>query len=252
MELEAKKFKTFLERINMNNLITECIVNVTSSGLECVQMSSDNVSMVKAKLKNKAMKKSGDIESFGIQNLPQLISVVDRFKNDDMKIVVKGNMLNMSSKNIKASLILPDVDFITSTSKIPDFSKYKNKFNLEIKYIQDAFDDLLVLISKVEFKKIKFIGKPGKLIIRAGDKESIERTIKIPEITEAFESEYGDNLRSCIGKLHEVVSITTQSDYPIIIEQKQENMDVLYLTAPFVEPEEDEEEEKPKDTKVED
>ncbi len=245
MKLVLAEPKYFKESINIvSDLVAEAKFTATTNGLKLVAMDPANVAMVVFELFSSSFTEFDVKEKEEICiNLGNLKQILRRTKGDDiltLETTEDGKLKIQMKSNTTRSFSIPTLEIEEKEQKVPEL-QFPYVVETNSSMLTEAIEDVSVVAESVTL-----LGEKAQLSVKAeGDLSKAFIEIK-PDDNTAIKSESDDKckakysleyLKKMINgsKLHEKVSLSFNSDYPLKLEYKvTDRLLMSFILAPRV------------------
>lgn len=245
MKLVLAEPRYFKESIAViSELVSEAKFKIGPDGLELIAMDPANVAMVIFKLLSSSFTQYevSQPEEVAI-NLNNLKQILRRAKSDDVLSLetTEDNKLKIQLKsNTTRSFSLPTLDLEDKEQKVPQL-KFPVTVDMDATMLTEAIEDVSVVAESVTFlgeKDLLFVKAEGDLSKAFIEIKNDESTIIRSESPEKLKAKYSlEYLKKMIGgsKLHDRVSLSFNTDYPLKVDYKVTDRLLLsFILAPRV------------------
>jgi len=240
MKINIKQFARFLELINVSGSveIKECIMIGDKKNLRVTARTPSNTFALTAKLKGDF----SELETVGIDDLALLRKVIS-LNDEEVDITRKENTIIFKNKTTKAKLLLRNPKYILTALEEDIYMKkakaFKgNEFTLRredidkiAKYYEVFKGEIFISGSD---NVITFIfGEAGISEIAPMPQNTAEVKIAIKEKVKSFNLLVAGFLIEALIQIKEDVTVSANTDMPMIINAKTDYSEVEYLVAPL-------------------
>ena len=243
MLAQLKDAKILGDAVNvMSELVTEVKAKVSKNGLSIIAIDPANVALVKLNIpKSSFLKLEAEDETLCI-NLEDLKQVLRRFSSGPLLIEKDENMLRLSTEDKKRSFSLALITLDQEEKKVPEL-EFTNKIELNSDLFSDAINDSLIVSDSCKFETLQ---KDGSFVIDAKgtlnnartEFSSEEANMQLSDAKAKYSLQFLQKFIKA-SKFSEKVNIQFSKDYPLRIDFKSPELEMLFILAPRVETEED-------------
>jgi len=237
VEVNAKKFSSFLSKIHLGGLINECVLQSNEEFVSASSLDPSNIIFL-------SVQEDIDISPLGDLGLGD-IGIISKFVGDcpaeELKLVRKDNRIVIVHSGIRVEYLLTDMSLITTSvegGKLEEIvKKCEYSFTLT-KSIKDAF---LSAVNVLKVKTVSIVVDKGQVVLTGG--LSHEHTFKLHDpipleegsITESFMcSFYADYVKAVFSVLDfkedENPVIVFSPEYPMVVQEADNSWAVFPLT----------------------
>jgi len=228
MKIETDVLEEFLTIARMGEIET-CLLEFGKDGLFISAMALDNSHESRSFLKKESFKEYEPIGNVGVDDLNKLIKVFKRLGNE-LEFKVEGNMLIANGVNKTLNFELIDEKFIEKTKDLPDM-KHTTTFTIPGKNVAEFLKD-------AQMNKDVIIGfetvDGGVKVINTG-KYKFTHNFNSEGTKGGEKIKFGAPLINALGGICSGdLVFHAKTDYPLLIDYKNEKYDITFLIAPRV------------------
>jgi len=241
MLLHLKDAKILGDAVSiLSELVTEVKAKVTKNGLSIIAIDPANVALIQLKIPaNAFLKLEADEETLCI-NLEDLKQVLRRLSDGTLIIEKDENMLRLSSEDKKRSFALALITLEQEEKRIPDL-EFTNKIELNSGVFSDAVNDAMIVADACNFEAISkdnvfMINAKGTLNHSKTEFSADEAKMQLSDAKSKYSLQYLQKFIKA-DKFSEKVNIQFSKDYPLRLDFKNDNVEMLFILAPRVETE---------------
>jgi proliferating cell nuclear antigen len=242
MLLHLKDAKILGDAVSiLSELVTEVKAKVTKNGLTIVAIDPANVALIQLKIPaNAFLKLEADDETLCI-NLEDLKQVLRRLSDGTLIIEKDENLLRVSSEDKKRSFSLALINLEQEEKRIPEL-EFSNKIEINSGVFSDAINDALIVADACNFetnlKENTFvINAKGTLNNARTEFSSDEAKMQLADAKSKYSLQYLQKFIKA-NKFSDKVHVQFSKDYPLRLDFKNDNVEMLFILAPRVETEE--------------
>jgi len=239
MKAITEKLLRFLELVNVSGAvdIKECIIEGNKTLAKVYAKTPSNTFALKATIKGDY----SDLETIGINDLILLRKVIALNKTSkETEIAKKENAIVCKSKGTKTRLILRNPKYILTALEEKTYEEKRkallgNLFTLKKKDINKLSDFYDVMKGKIDIS-----GKDNEITFKIGKDENIsEIVIEVEEKVESFKTSIAGFFIETLKQINLDATVNAKTDLPIIVNAKDDDIDIEYLFAPLKRSEEE-------------
>lgn len=244
MEMQTQQINKLIFKIDVNTLLNvvktlreltaEARIKINRDGLKIIEMSPDSVSMVSIDInRNQFIEliEETEIKEYGI-NTEDLYKILKENKKQYVKVISEENKLIFIFDNgLKSEISLIEIE--TENKNIPEMD-----FNTEITINSKRLKEIIKHFNSISEGCI-FETDKNNFKVYGGDinKSEIvlndEVSIKGNDNKGKYSTEYLSRFIKVLFSEDTILKFNT--DYPLLLEQKTNNIKVSYLLAPKIE-----------------
>lgn len=231
MKIEKKKLVKFLEKVQMSGSqqIMECILDFTDAGLNINADCASEQSKAIGLLKPSAFKEYSNIGKIGVNDFNGFIGAINRFDNI-IELKQEGNVMIVNEDKKKVEIELINTEFITSGKEAPNL-EFNAVFKVPPKKMQSIFTDANLSKDAV----IKIETATNQVKIENTGKYKFTNIFDVEGCVGGVKAKYGEPLVDAISRLTDELIVSISTDYPIQIEEKNEESEIKIIVAPRIE-----------------
>ena len=229
MKIDKNIFNGFLKKVKLEggDQVEEVILDFSEQGLVVKAMSPTNTVKVFGVLSVDAFIVYEAIGKIGIQDVPTITRLVDKF-SEEIEIEVNGNIIKFKDNNKEMTTELMDIQFIKEVSEMKEFP-FDDQFTISSDIINSMIED--ANINKDFDIQIETIEK-GAMFYTTG-KYKFRRNMIAQEAKGGVKVAFGTPFMNSIKNLTGDVVLSLKTDFPIKIFEKTEHSVVTIVTAPL-------------------
>jgi len=241
MLLHLKDAKILGDAVSiLSELVTEVKAKVTKNGLSIIAIDPANVALIQLKIPaNAFLKLEADEETLCI-NLEDLKQVLRRLSDGTLIIEKDENLLRVSSEDKKRSFALALITLEQEEKRIPDL-EFSNKIELNAAVFSDAINDALIVADACNFESnskdnVFMIDAKGTINHSRTEFSADESKMQLVDGKSKYSLQYLQKFIKA-DKFSEKVNIQFSKDYPLRLDFKNDNAEMIFILAPRVETE---------------
>lgn len=242
MKAQLKDAKILGDAVSiMSELVTEVKAKVTKEGLSIIAVDPANIALIMLKIPASAfLKLEAEDETLCI-NLDDLKQVLRRISSGPLIIERDENMLKLSSEDGKRFFSLALISLEQEEKKIPDL-EFSDKIEMDSFSFSEAINDALIVSDACSFetnaKSNAFIIDAKGTINNARTEISGEEAkLHIGEAKSKYSLQYLQKFIKA-SKFSDKTQIQFSKNYPLRLDFKSPDAEMLFILAPRVETEE--------------
>jgi hypothetical protein len=237
LKTNSKTLATFLSKVTVNGSMTDALLRFGPDGLSVTVKDITNAGSATGLLKPSNFLDYAAIGNVPIKNTELLLSVLKNM-NGNVEIVLSGNILQLTSEKSKAELVLMEEQHLECNldpSKLTDLlAKFDSGFTIDASVLQAAKKNVATLATKSIVVSID----NGTLNIQAGEDNFDKLTITDKVAYKNVSTRYGPTFLDFIGAMSGPLTITMDSNFPMLIVSKDADSYVKWVVVPIVQTEE--------------
>jgi len=234
MKAKTKTFKGFLKKALMEGeqQIVECILSFNSEGLKI--NANDPIKQARSMswLMKDGFKEYEKIGNVGMNDLPNVIKVLDRF-GEFVVLKKEGNLLTVSGesdgrkKSVDIELIAET--FLTTETGAPDL-EFEETFQVSATHLKDILKD----VSMNKDATLTFTTKDKLVEVSNTGKYKFLNTINAPTCKGGVTVTFGQPFMNAVANLDGMLELSVKNDYPVKIMEKLETSVITLIVAPRI------------------
>lgn len=236
MKIKANVLQAFLEKISMNNAVSEGKFDFGKEGLSILTMSGDSLVMIEGKLASSAFTVYESIGEVGLTDLTTIKKLLTRFTSE-ITIEVKGNTIKFLEGKKSVEFTTKDVKFIETPKgfKVLDYADGTviKIFSAEIK---NFIGDGTSVINTSDYK-LTFLAKDNMVEMRNLGKYKFSNIIEGElqgENNAPATVSFGLPFLNAITGITGDIVISLKNDFPITVREETTESSIRFLVAPIV------------------
>jgi len=241
MKIETKKLHKFLKKCSLDGKIGTCIMRGDKqSNKISIKVNNGNSVAIFG-----ALKVETDDFVFPIKSTKTFLRILDTFSSKT-HLEKQENILKIYDEEREANIVLADEDFIDNDLK--EELKFTYEGNVAIK--AELFKNSLRNTDIVQGETLNVEVKNNILSVSTG-KNNFDKMIERCKVDyKDCKNELGGISFSVIQVLEDDLKISMKTNYPIRINETNENMNVIYFVAPLEQEENENESGKEKQNSI--
>ena len=236
IEIDAKRFASFLSKVYLQGLLNECIIS--SVGDQTLVSSIDPTNIIFLSIQEDI-----DISALGDLGLGD-IQIVHKFisdcPTDKLKLVKKANRMIIAHSGIDIEYLLTDPTLITTSVNSDKFGEIIQSCEYSFKLTKQAREAFLYSTNLLKVKTASIVIENGKVFLTGGLLHEHNFKLNVgtlengPVDTSFVCSFYADYIKAVFSVLdfkdYEEPEIIFSPDYPMVVQEGANSWAVFPLT----------------------
>jgi proliferating cell nuclear antigen len=225
----------------MSELVTEVKAKLTKNGLSVIAIDPANVALVMLKIPASSfMNLEAEDETLCV-NLEDLKQVLRRLSSGPLLIERDENMLRLSSEDKKRSFSLALISLEQEEKKVPEL-EFSSRIEINSDIFSDAVNDALIVADACTFEtnsknEMFVIDAKGTLNNARTEFSGEEARMQLSDAKSKYSLQYLQKFIKA-SKFSEKTLVQFSKDYPMRLDFKSPELEMLFILAPRVETEE--------------
>lgn len=232
MRVKKDVLSSFLKKVSMKDSVHEAVFDFTDSGVMVNAMSSDNTTMVNAKLSPSAFSEYQAHGKVGFQYIATMIKSIDSFdKEVDMKI--ENGLVKFEDSNKSIAIPALEPDFVQTRTK--DISTLE--FEQSVKISSESLHDFMKNVTSLNKDyDIQFRTADGMLeLSNTIGNIKVRRVIKELDCQQGTTARFGPQLFNAVSSMTNELHVSLKNDYPVKVSEVTDTSSVDIAVAPRLE-----------------
>ena len=225
----------------MSELVTEVKAKLTKNGLSVIAIDPANVALVMLKIPASSfMNLEAEDETLCV-NLEDLKQVLRRLSSGPLLIERDENMLRLSSEDKKRSFSLALISLEQEEKKVPEL-EFSSRIEINSDIFSDAVNDALIVADACTFEtnsknEMFVIDAKGTLNNARTEFSAEEARMQLSDAKSKYSLQYLQKFIKA-SRFSEKTLVQFSKDYPMRLDFKSPELEMLFILAPRVETEE--------------